>query len=191
MGIISSLLRTGLVLGAVYTAYQATQQTKEQTGGFDKDTFVRNFKSQAAENTKKVAEVVKDQVAGKKSKKSRKAKKAPVDATYRVSDEGENGYAYKDAAKDEPKAAPAEDKVNDVFETIKEKAPEVIDKVQNFVEDVRENAPEYKAKAQEFVEDVKEAAKKALDTEPVKEEKTEDKPAEAEEKPAEPKDGEQ
>ena len=61
------------------------------------------------------------------------------------------------------KQAKPEDKVNEVIETVKEKAPEVIEKVQDIVEDIRENAPEYKARAQEFVEDVKEAAKKALD----------------------------
>ena len=85
-----------------------------------------------------------------------KSKLGGQSGDYRVSDEGENGYTYVDAE-------PVEDKVSDVFETMKEKAPEVIDKVQDFVEDLRENGPEYKAKAQEFVEDVKEAAKKALD----------------------------
>ena len=85
-----------------------------------------------------------------------KSKLGGQSGDYRVSDEGENGYTYVDAE-------PVEDKVSDVFETMKEKAPEVIDKVQDFVGDLRENAPEYKAKAQEFVEDVKEAAKKALD----------------------------
>jgi len=171
MGFISNLIKTGLVLGAVYTAWQASEETKKQTGGFDQDTFVKNFKDHAVENTKKVAEVVKTQVS-KKSKKNRNSKKtfkASVVSnasgnTYRVSDEGENGYTYKDAAEASKDPAPAEDKVNEVFDTIREKAPEVIDKVQNFVEDVQKNAPEYKAKAQEFVEDVKEAAKKAMET---------------------------
>ncbi|MDO4990527.1 MAG: hypothetical protein Q4E45_08505, partial [Eubacteriales bacterium] len=57
----------------------------------------------------------------------------------------------------------AGDKVNEVFEDMKEKAPEVIGKVQDFVEDMRERAPEYKEKAQTFVEGVKDAAKKAMD----------------------------
>ena len=147
MGLISKLLKTGLTIGALVTAYQATQKTKKETGTVDANTFVRNFKDQAIENTKIVADTVKSQLAGKP---------AETKGDYRVSDEGENGYTYVDAE-------PVEDKVSDVFETMKEKAPEVIDKVQDFVEDLRENGPEYKAKAQEFVEDVKEAAKKALD----------------------------
>ena len=152
MGLISKLLKTGLTIGAL----------------------VRNFKDQAIENTKIVADTVKSQLAGKP---------AETKGDYRVSDEGENGYTYVDAKPAEGEAKPAdkqakpadkqdkpedkqakpEDKVNEVLETVKEKAPEVIEKVQDIVEDIRENAPEYKAKAQEFVEDVKEAAKKALD----------------------------
>lgn len=167
MGLISKLLKTGLTIGALVTAYQATQKTKKETGTIDADAFVRNFKDQAIENTKIVADTVKSQLAGKP---------AETKGDYRVSDEGENGYTYVDAkpaegeakpadkqAKPEDKQAKPEDKVNEVLETVKEKAPEVIEKVQDIVEDIRENAPEYKAKAQEFVEDVKEAAKKALD----------------------------
>jgi hypothetical protein len=161
MGLISKLLKTGLTIGALVTAYQATQKTKKETGTIDADAFVRNFKDQAIENTKIVADTVKSQLAGKP---------AETKGGYRVSDEGENGYTYvdakpaeKDAKPAAEEAKPAEDKVNEVIETVKEKAPEVIEKVQDIVEDIRENAPEYKAKAQEFVEDVKEAAKKALD----------------------------
>ena len=161
MGLISKLLKTGLTIGALVTAYQATQKTKKETGTIDADAFVRNFKDQAIENTKIVADTVKSQLAGKP---------AETKGDYRVSDEGENGYTYVDAKPAEKdakpvaeEAKPAEDKVNEVIETVKEKAPEVIEKVQDIVEDIRENAPEYKAKAQEFVEDVKEAAKKALD----------------------------
>ena len=174
MGLISKLLKTGLTIGALVTAYQATQKTKKETGTIDADAFVRNFKDQAIENTKIVADTVKSQLAGKP---------AETKGGYRVSDEGENGYTYVDAKPAEGEAKPAdkqakpadkqdkpedkqakpEDKVNEVLETVKEKAPEVIEKVQDIVEDIRENAPEYKAKAQEFVEDVKEAAKKALD----------------------------
>jgi hypothetical protein len=167
MGLISKLLKTGLTIGALVTAYQATQKTKKETGTVDANTFVRNFKDQAIENTKIVADTVKSQLAGKP---------AETKGDYRVSDEGENGYTYVDAKPAEGEAKPAdkqakpadkqakpEDKVNEVLETVKEKAPEVIEKVQDIVEDIRENAPEYKAKAQEFVEDVKEAAKKALD----------------------------
>jgi hypothetical protein len=160
MGLISKLLKTGLTIGALVTAYQATQKTKKETGTVDANTFVRNFKDQAIENTKIVADTVKSQLAGKPAESK---------GDYRVSDEGENGYTYVDAKPAEGEAKPAdkqakpEDKVNEVLETVKEKAPEVIEKVQDIVEDIRENAPEYKAKAQEFVEDVKEAAKKALD----------------------------
>ena len=167
MGLISKLLKTGLTIGALVTAYQATQKTRKETGTVDANTFVRNFKDQAIENTKIVADTVKSQLAGKP---------AETKGDYRVSDEGENGYTYVDAkpaegeakpadkqAKPEDKQAKPEDKVNEVIETVKEKAPEVIEKVQDIVEDIRENAPEYKARAQEFVEDVKEAAKKALD----------------------------
>ena len=167
MGLISKLLKTGLTIGALVTAYQATQKTKKETGTIDADAFVRNFKDQAIENTKIVADTVKSQLTGKP---------AETKGDYRVSDEGENGYTYVDAkpaegeakpadkqAKPEDKQAKPEDKVNEVIETVKEKAPEVIEKVQDIVEDIRENAPEYKARAQEFVEDVKEAAKKALD----------------------------
>ena len=161
MGLISKLLKTGLTIGALVTAYQATQKTKKETGTIDADAFVRNFKDQAIENTKIIADTVKSQLAGKP---------AETKGGYRVSDEGENGYTYvdakpaeKDAKPAAEEAKPAEDKVNEVIETVKEKAPEVIEKVQDIVEDIRENAPEYKARAQEFVEDVKEAAKKALD----------------------------
>ncbi len=153
MGLISKLLKTGLTIGALVTAYQATQKTKKETGTVDANAFVRNFKDQAIENTKIVADTVKSQLTGKP---------AETKGEYRVSDEGENGYTYVDAKPAEGEAKP-EDKVNEVIETVKEKAPEVIEKVQDFVEDLRENAPEYKAKAQEFVEDVKEAVKKALD----------------------------
>lgn len=55
------------------------------------------------------------------------------------------------------------DRVSEIFEGMKEKAPEVIGKVQDMVEDVREHAPEYKEKAQGFVEDVVDAARKAFD----------------------------
>ena len=151
MGFISKLIKTGLVAGAAVTAYQATQKTKQQTGSLKADEFVRNFKDQAAENSRLVVDAVKSKVGGKEGE-------------YRYSDKGENGYTYADTT-----VTP--DKVSEVFETMKEKAPEVIGKVQDFVEDVRDNAPEYKAKAQEFVEDVREAAKKAMDKDEDREDK--------------------
>ena len=156
MGIISSLIKLGLVAGASITAYQASEKAKQETGDVKGDAFVKNFKDLAVQNTKLVVDSVKSMVGGKQ------------DGGYRYSDKGENGYTYVDAEPAEDKAGDKAgdkvgDKVNEVFEGMKEKAPEVIGKVQDFVEDVREHAPEYKEKAQTFVEDVKDAAKKALD----------------------------
>jgi uncharacterized protein YjbJ (UPF0337 family) len=165
MGLISKVLRTGLVLGAVVTAAQAASKSIKKDGTINKNTFMKNFKEQAMENGKYVVDTVKSQLAGQ-------------DGGYKVDSEGENGYTYVDAepvketpaepAAEPTKEAPAEpakqgDVVDEVFETMKEKAPEVIGKVQDFVEDVRDNAPEYVAKAQEFVEEAKEAVKKAID----------------------------
>ncbi len=143
MGFLVKIVKTGLWVGAGITAYQATKKTKSENGSVTVDGFVRNFTDQAIENSKMVVDTVKSKMNGSKN-------------DYRVSEEEENGYTYTDAE-------PPKDTVNEVFETMKDKAPEVIEKVQNFVTDVRDNAPEYKAKAQEFVEDVKEAAKKAID----------------------------
>ena len=148
MGIISSLIKLGLVAGASITAYQASEKAKQETGAVKGDAFLKNFKDLAVQNSKLVVDAVKSMVGGKQ------------DGGYRYSDKGENGYTYVDAEPAEDKAG---DKVNEVFEGMKEKAPEVIGKVQDFVEDVREHAPEYKEKAQTFVEGVKDAAKKALD----------------------------
>ena len=145
MGLISSLIKLGLVAGASVTAYQASEKTKQETGAVKADEFVRNFKDLAVSNSKLVVDTV-------------KAKVGKGDSGYRYSDEGENGYTYVDAEPAEDK-----DKVAEVFETMKEKAPEVIGKVQDIVEDLRERAPEYKEKAQDFVEDVKDAAKKVMD----------------------------
>ena len=68
MGFLSNLLKTGLVLGAVYTAWQASETTKKQTGSYDQETFVRNFKDQAIENSKLVVDAVKSRITGKRSK---------------------------------------------------------------------------------------------------------------------------
>ncbi|MBQ3701230.1 MAG: hypothetical protein II885_00580 [Oscillospiraceae bacterium] len=176
MGLISKMIKTCFAIGAGITAYQASQKTKEETGSMTGETFSRNFMDQAKVNAKRVVDFLKEKL-GKQSD------------GYRVSDKGENGYTYGDGE-------PAEDKVNKVFETMKEKAPEVIDKVQDIVEDLRDNAPEYKARAQEFVEDVKEAVKKAVDNEgnikDGKEVKAEETKADAakESKPADSKDSE-
>ena len=145
MGLITSLIKLGLVAGASVTAYQASEKTKQETGAVKADEFVRNFKDLAVSNSKLVVDTV-------------KAKVGKGDSGYRYSDEGENGYTYVDAEPAEDK-----DKVAEVFETMKEKAPEVIGKVQDIVEDLRERAPEYKEKAQDFVEEVKDAAKQVMD----------------------------
>lgn len=91
MGFLSKLIKTGLVLGTVYTAYQASEKTKRENGGFKADEFIRNFKDQATENSKFVVDSVKSTISGQNS-------------DYTVSDKGENGYAYQDAA---PKAEEA------------------------------------------------------------------------------------
>ena len=161
MGLISSLLSLGLVAGASITAYQASEKTKKEKGKHKKDAFIKNFSELAVKNSKYVIDLLK----GKLDKKA---------GEYRYSDKGENGYTYPEA-----EGSASGDKVNEVFETMKEKAPEVISKVQNFVEDVREHAPEYKEKAQVFVDGVVDAAKKAMDDkkDDVKpEEKPEEKP---------------
>ena len=171
--LVKKALKTGVVIGGVVTAYQAAQTTKKQGGSFKWDKFVGNFKTQAAKNIKLTANTAKGLI-GK------------YYDSYRVSDKGENGYAYKNAESEN-------NKVSEVFETIREYAPGVIDKVEEFVDDVRENAPEYKAKAQGFVDDVKDAAIKALelDEKAEKDEKDEEpkpeKKAEKAEKAEEPK----
>ena len=92
MGLISRVLKTGLVLGAVVTAAQAASKSVKKDGTINKNTFVKNFKQQAMENGKYVVDTVKSQLAGQ-------------DGGYKVDSEGENGYTYVDA---EPvKAAPA------------------------------------------------------------------------------------
>ena len=136
MGLISGLIKLGLVAGASVTAYQASEKAKQADGTVKADAFVTN--------SKLVVDTVKAKVGSSK----------PVDGEYRVSDEGENGYAYPDSDSD---------KVTEIFEDMKEKAPEVIGKVQNIVEDLREKAPEYREKAQNIAETVKDAAKKIID----------------------------
>ena len=143
MGLITALIKAGLVAGASITAYQASEKTKQEGAGAVKaDDFMRNFKDLAVANSKLVVDAV-------------KAKVGKGEAGYRYSDEGENGYTYTSAE-------PAGDKVDEVFETVKEKAPEVIDKVQDFVEEVRGRAPEYIEKAQDILENVKDAAEDAI-----------------------------
>lgn len=141
MGIISALIKAGLVAGASITAYQASEQSKAEEGRVTADSFARNFKDQAVVNSKLVVDAVKSKLGSAKG-------------GYTVSDEGENGYKYPDSA---------EDKVTEIFEDMKEKAPDVIGKVQDIVEDVRDKAPEVMEKAQVVIDGVKDVAKKLKD----------------------------
>ena len=143
MGFLSKLVRLGLLAGVTITAFQASEKSKKKNGKIDAEAFVKNLKEQAVSNSKLVVDTLKSSVGAK-----------PADGEYRVSDEGENGYSYPDSKGD---------KVTEIFEDMKEKAPEVIGKVQDFVEDLREKAPLYKEKAQNIVESVKEAAKTPSD----------------------------
>ncbi len=143
MGLISALIKAGLVAGASITAYQASEKTRQEGAGQVKaDDFVRNFKDLAVANSKLVVDTV-------------KAKVGKSEGGYRYSDKGENGYTYAETK-------PDGDKVDEVFESMKEKAPEVIDKVQDFVEEVRDRAPEYIEKAQDILSNVKDAAEDAI-----------------------------
>lgn len=164
MGMICKLIKTGLVIGLGITAYQASQKTKRETGSASGDTFGHNFMDQSIVNAKLVADTVKSfskesggtggSAKGKKAgtRGSAKGKKGGTRSSAKGKKNGTRGSAE-----------PAEDVISKTFETMKEKAPEVIDKVQVIVEDLRDNAPEYKEKAKVFIEDVSKAAKKALD----------------------------
>ena len=61
MGLISKLIKTGLALGAAYTAYQAAEKTRDETGSYTGETFWRNFMGQAIENIKFLVGAVKKQ----------------------------------------------------------------------------------------------------------------------------------
>ena len=63
MGMISKLITAGLALGAVYTAYQAAQKTKSETGSPIGGTFGRNFMKQAGENVKNLKDAVKVEIS--------------------------------------------------------------------------------------------------------------------------------
>ena len=62
MGLLSKLVKTGLAVGAGITAYQATQKAKQENGTVDADSFIRNFKDQAKENSKLVVDTVKSKL---------------------------------------------------------------------------------------------------------------------------------
>ena len=51
----------GLALGAAYTAYQAAEKTRDETGSLIGETFWRNFMGQAIENIKFLVGAVKKQ----------------------------------------------------------------------------------------------------------------------------------
>ena len=61
MGIISGLIKDGLKIGALITAYQASQKTKRETGSLIGETFWRNFMGQAIENIMFLVGTVKKQ----------------------------------------------------------------------------------------------------------------------------------
>ena len=61
MGIISGLIKDGLKIGALITAYQASQKTKRETGSLIGETFWRNFMGQAIENIMFLVGAVKKQ----------------------------------------------------------------------------------------------------------------------------------
>ncbi|MCR5844065.1 MAG: hypothetical protein K6G66_08925 [Oscillospiraceae bacterium] len=61
MGIISGLIKNGLKIGALITAYQASQKTKRETGSLIGETFWRNFMGQAIENIMFLVGAVKKQ----------------------------------------------------------------------------------------------------------------------------------
>ncbi len=71
MGMISKLIKTGLTLGAAYTAYQASQKTKRETGSLIGETFGRNFMSQAITNVRLLMGAAKERRNKKKRIKRR------------------------------------------------------------------------------------------------------------------------
>ena len=71
MGMIFKLIKTGLTLGAAYTAYQASQKTKRETGSLLGETFGRNFMSQAVTNVRLLTGAVKDRRNKKKRRRRR------------------------------------------------------------------------------------------------------------------------
>ena len=62
MGLISKLIKTGLALGAAYTAYQAAEKTRDETGSCTGETFGHNFMKQAGLNAGLLTEAVKAQL---------------------------------------------------------------------------------------------------------------------------------
>ncbi len=151
-------LKTAVVLGGIYTAWQASQTTKKQGGQFTWDKFVPNFKAQAAENIRLVGG------AGK------------VLA-------GKYFGLFADSRSGQKSAVPENETARNVYETVKTVAPDTVKKVEDYVEDVQKNAPEYRAETEKAIDDAAENAIKYLGLEDEKKPAEEKKPA-AEEKPA-------
>ena len=151
-------LKTAVVLGGIYTAWQASQTTKKQGGQFTWDKFIPNFKAQAAENIRLVGG------AGK------------VLA-------GKYFGLFADSKSGKKAAVPENETAKNVYETVKAVAPDTVKKVEDYVEDVKKNAPEYRAETEKAIDDAAESAIKYLGLEDEKKPAVEEKPA-AEEKPA-------
>ena len=151
-------LKTAVVLGGIYTAWQASQTTKKQGGQFTWDKFIPNFKAQAAENIRLVGG------AGK------------VLA-------GKYFGLFADSKSGKKAAVPENETAKNVYETVKAVAPDTVKKVEDYVEDVKKNAPEYRAETEKAIDDAAESAIKYLGLEDEKKPAVEEK-AVAEEKPA-------
>ena len=151
-------LKTAVVLGGIYTAWQASQTTKKQGGQFTWDKFIPNFKAQAAENIRLVGG------AGK------------VLA-------GKYFGLFADSKSGKKAAVPENETAKNVYETVKAVAPDTVKKVEDYVEDVKKNAPEYRAETEKAIDDAAESAIKYLGLEDEKKPAVEEKAA-AEEKPA-------
>ena len=130
------LLQNAVMLGGVITAYQAAQTTKKENGKITVDKFVGNFRSQAAQNIRTVADAAKP-LAGK----------------------------YFGLFTDKKTKAPENETVRNIYETAKAVAPDAVEKVEEYVEDVKKNAPEYKAQAEKAIDDAAESAIEYLDLE--------------------------
>ena len=152
------VLKTAVVLGGIFTAWQASQTTKKQGGQFTWDKFIPNFKSQAAENIRLVGG------AGKALA-------------------GKYFGLFADSKSGKKAAVPENETARNIYETVKTVAPDTVKKVEDYVEDVQKNAPEYRAETEKAIDDAAENAIKYLGLEDEKKPAEEKKPA-AEEKPA-------
>lgn len=62
MGLIGNLVKTAVVLGVGYTAYQAYEKSRQESKSVTTDSFLKNFKDQAAVNSKIVVDTVKEKL---------------------------------------------------------------------------------------------------------------------------------